>query len=247
MSKNTLTFEIGGLVRIEELEDGISAFRRLVNALTPRNSGVSWVVDDVTMGSVGTTLRGEANNTSVVEEIVNRYESIGDTLQAGDPLSGYSALVVGAAEAMMAITKTAPYVRLATPGYECILSANGIERETKEHVASPGTVTGRVETVSSRGRLHFNIYDSVFDKSVSCLLTKGQEEQMRNAWGRRARVSGLVYREASGGRPLSIRSVSRIEILPEVEPGSFRKARGAMPWKAEYEPGDVVIRRLRDA
>ena len=70
---------------------------------------------------------------------------------------------------------------------------------------------------------------------------------MREAWGRRATVSGQVTREASTGRPISIRQIMEVRILEEASAGSYREARGAVPW----QPGDMLpedaIRKLRDA
>ena len=65
MSKNTLTFELGGRIELKSLEAGVTAFRRLVSALTPSNERVAWVVEDLQPGSAVTTLRGEADNPAV--------------------------------------------------------------------------------------------------------------------------------------------------------------------------------------
>lgn len=65
MSKHTLTFELGGRIELKSLEAGITAFHRLVSALTPSNERVAWVVEDLQPGSAITTLRGEADNPAV--------------------------------------------------------------------------------------------------------------------------------------------------------------------------------------
>ena len=110
-----------------------------------------------------------------------------------------------------------------------------------------GAVTGRVQVLSNRGGLRFNMYDTVHDKAVSCYLKQGQEDLMREAWGQRAMVSGEVTRDKATGRPITIRQIMNLEILEETVAGSYHEARGAVPW----EPGDAlpedVIRRLRDA
>ena len=54
---------------------------------------------------------------------------------------------------------------------------------------SIGAITGRVQTLSNRAGLRFNLYDTLFDKAVACYLALGQEEFMREAWGQRDRVS----------------------------------------------------------
>ena len=248
MPKDTLTFEIGGVVDIAALERGLIVFRRLVGALTPRNAAVSWIVEELEASSAVATLRGEAEDASVVEKVVEEFGYLGAILQEGSSLNGLRPLVSRAAEAVMAVADTAEYVRLATPDGEFIVSSgNNHVTGRSGSLVAVGTVTGRIQSMSNRGRLRFNIYDSIFDRAVVCFLDEGTEDRMREAWGKRARVLGYVHREPSSGRPIAVRRVLNIEILPEVEPGAYRQARGAVPWRPEYESGEEVIRRLRGA
>ena len=248
MPKDTLTFELGGAVDIRQLEDAISRFHRLVRALTPRNAGVIWFVDDLQAGSAVATIRGEAADHSVVERVVEDYEDIGATLERGASSEKYGRRVSAAVEAVREIIVHAEYVRLATLEGDHVL--RGVRHEHERIGAatmSIGAITGHVETLSSRGNLRFNLYDLVFDRPVACYLTKGQEERMREAWGKLARVSGQISREPGSGRPIAIRRISSIEVLPEVEPGSFRQARGAIPGHPDYERSEEAIRKVRDA
>ena len=70
MAKTTVTFELGGRVEIEQLAQGISLFRNLIENLTPKKAGVAWVVEDLQPGSAVATLRGEAPDIAAVERIV---------------------------------------------------------------------------------------------------------------------------------------------------------------------------------
>ncbi len=112
---------------------------------------------------------------------------------------------------------------------------------------SIGAITGRVQTLSSRSGLRFNLYDTIHDRAVACYLGPGQEEIMRGAWGNRATVVGRVSRDPLTGKPISIRDIRKVELLDDVAPGAYRQARGVVPW----EPGDILpeeaIRLLRDA
>ena len=109
---------------------------------------------------------------------------------------------------------------------------------------SLGTIRGRVETLSHRKHLRFTLYDLATDKAVGCYLHPHDEEQMRDAWGRVADVAGLVTRDATTGRPLTIRRVTSVQIVEEGTPGGYRRARGAI---AGTESAEKVIRRIRDA
>lgn len=247
MPKDTVTFELGGTIDIAELENGIKAFRRLVMALTPRNAGVTWIVEDLQAGSATATLRGEADDIAVVSKIVDDYGSVGAILHKGGLPTGWGKTVSNAAEAVKNIADTSQYIRLATADDEFILSQKGDSDNDSGSFVSIGSVTGRIQSLSSRGSLRFNLYDSVFDKAVVCFLSPGEEDRMREIWGQRARVSGRVYREPLGARPVSIRGIINIEILPNVEPGSFRRAKGVVPWKPGDEKAEDTIRRVRDA
>ena len=110
-----------------------------------------------------------------------------------------------------------------------------------------GAIEGRIETLSKRKGLRFVLYDTVHDRAVACYLREGQEELMRGGWGRRAIVEGLITRDAVTGLPASIRQVSHIEFLPETSQGSYRNARGVIPFGPEDPSPEDLIRRLRDA
>ena len=99
MAKNTVTFELGGRVEIRDLENGIIAFRRLISALTPSNERVAWVVEDLQPGSATATLRCDADNPVVAEQIVQDYETIGSSLvRYKKPPTQYNKRVKQAAE-----------------------------------------------------------------------------------------------------------------------------------------------------
>lgn len=103
-----------------------------------------------------------------------------------------------------------------------------------------------MQTLSSRGSLRFTLYDLVFDKAVSCYLEPGHEETMRGVWGKLASVEGWVTRDTLTGRPISVRRITSVQPRREVEPGSFREARGAVRAGPDAERPEVAIRRMRD-
>ena len=133
-----------------------------------------------------------------------------------------------------------------------IFYPNSDRYPNSDHQARPtatvsiGVVTGRIQTLSNRNGLRFNLYDAIHDKAVVCYLASHQTELIREAWGCRAAITGRITREAQTGRPTAIRQITAIETLAEPTPGSYRQARAAVPW----QPGDLLpedaIRRLRD-
>jgi hypothetical protein len=113
--------------------------------------------------------------------------------------------------------------------------------------AALGTVRGRVQTVSNRNTLRFTLYDLLTDRAVSCYVPTGQEELLRDVWGRRAEVEGLVSRDPLSGRPVSVRQVRSVRLLPEAQPQAWRRSRGAVPRRAGEPRAEERIRRMRDA
>lgn len=246
MPKNTITFELGGQIDINEFEKGLSAFRRLINALTPKNKDVTWIVEDLQAGSAIATLRCESDVFNA-ERIVTDYENIGYALAQNKTVPSRNSQITKAANAIKALTETIEYVRFQTPDVEHTIYGNGKIHGRPVTSISIGAITGRIQTLSNRGALRFNLYDTVHDKAVACYLTRGREELMREAWGKRARVSGTITRETGTGKPIAIRQILRVEILPDVQPGSYKRARGAIPWKPGDKRAEEVIRELRDA
>ena len=247
MSEHTITFELGGRVDLDGFKQGVAAFRRLVAALTPRHAGILWVIDDLQPGSATITLRAETGNDYEIARIIADYENIGDVLAQNEhPLSA-SKRVKSAADKVKSLTESVEYVRFQTPDQDFTIYANGDHRARPTATVSIGVVTGRIQTLSNRNGLRFNLYDTIHDKAVACFLESHQTELIREAWGCRAAITGRITREAQTGRPIAIRQIAAIETLAEPTPGAYRQARGAVPW----QPGDLLpedaIRRLRDA
>jgi len=106
---------------------------------------------------------------------------------------------------------------------------------------------GRIQTLTERAELKFTLYDSMFDRAITCFLSNDQREMMRNAWGHRAIVEGRITRDFLTGRPKEIRRIAHVKILDDVPAGSYRAARGVAPISAGDLPSEDAIRRVRDA
>ncbi len=249
MDENTLTYELGGQVDIKTLSDGFRAFYRLVDALTPKSAGIAWIVDDLQAGSATVTLRGESESASAVKEVIERYYKVGTALADDEDLSiGFDADTQRAANSVrnLAASTSVEYARFGTMLDDVFIYGNGQTPGTPTGLVSVGVITGTVQTLSNRSGLRFTIYDSVHDKGVRCYLEQGQEELIRDIWGRRASVSGTIHRDGLTGIPKTVTNVLNVEALAEVEPGSYRNARGVVPWKEGDRMPEDVIRESRN-
>lgn len=265
MPLDTVTLALSGEVPFERFAEAVKRFYDLVNGLTMETgaSDVVWIMEDLNVGSALATTRG-LGSVDKVEAVVRRYGEVGVELEEGKKLSPtYSPKVRRAAYGLRRIPGgRIESVRLETPEREAILRP--IERAAEQSklirmtpaplegavilhaTAAFGAIEGRVQTLSSRGGLRFTLYDTLNDKAVSCYLSEGYESIMRDAWGRLAIVEGLVSRDPLTGRPLVIRRVRDVKVLPEPGPGSYRDARGAAPSLTGLL-AEQAIRRLRDA
>ena len=246
VSGSTLTFELGGQVEIDDLENGVACFRRLVTALAT-GVAVTWVVEDLNIGSATITVRAESSDDVGVERVLKDYASVGHSLAEGEPLQYAQSKIIEAAHGMALLAESHEYIRFETPYTSHTIYGDGTALKKSDYPRSAiGMVTGTVQTLSNRAGLTFNLYDTIHDKSVKCYLKPGQEELMREAWGRRTRVTGTISREAGSGIPTAIRDILKVELLEDKAPGSYKLAKGAVPWKCgDMLPGEAV-RRVRD-
>jgi hypothetical protein len=95
--------------------------------------------------------------------------------------------------------------------------------------------------------LRFTLYDLLHDDAVSCYLEEGYEDIMRTLWGKLVTVEGIVKRDPLTGAPQTVRQITKVEPMPEVEPESWRRARGIVPIGPRGLMPEKAIRRLRDA
>ena len=135
---------------------------------------------------------------------------------------------------------------LLQPTEPAPISAVGTASEIKRVAVSYGAVTGRIQTLTSRGGLRFTLFDLLHDKAVSCYLKEGEEDKIRNLWGKLAVVEGYISRDPSSGRAFSVRQVDNITPLQEPSgPCDYQAARGVAPSLNGLSP-EEAIRRIRD-
>jgi hypothetical protein len=247
--ETTLTLVLGGEVPLNQFTESMQNFRQLIDVLTQEVSGkakISWIIDELAGGSAVATIRGEAEQLDDVERVVRAYSVVGRALERHEVIP-YSPRVTDAARKLTSVLYgTITSIRFETQSDEATITT-GAADQTRATLAAFGAIEGRIETLRSRRRLSFTLYDSLNDQAVYCLLRPQQAELVRDAWGRRVMVEGWIKREPTTGRPVVINPVERIRILPEVVPGSYRRARAVAPAPPGGPRSDVVIRRLRDA
>ena len=245
--KTTLTFEIGGRVEMRDLREGIALFTDLVFGLTP-NRGVSWVVEDLRAGGAKVALRGESDDPAVLERIVAEYEKIGLELSQNLNPRHVNLVANGAALDILALAGRVDCVKFGTPRQSHTILGGDVKIAARsEHSISLGGITGMAHTLSDRDGLKLILRYHLKDIPVECHFAPEYADIAREAWGKRVTVYGEVWRNKKTGLPLLIRDARKVDILPVVAPGSYKKARGAIPWKSGDMRAEEAIRKIRDA
>lgn len=244
---DTVTLVLSGEVTLDAFATAVRRFGGLVSSLSKEvadDAEIEWVVDDLAPGSALATVRG-LGEPDQVGRVVEAYERVGQSLEEHQP-PPYSRDVVREAEGLTKILNgRIDFIRLETASRDAVVRRRPKIESEPSSVEAYGAVQGQIDTLARRRGLRFTLYDSVFDRAVSCYLETDQEDLMRYAWGKRALVEGWVKRDAETGRPLTVRKIQNVEVLDESNGGTFRDARGAIPPNSEASP-EEIIRRVRN-
>lgn len=249
MVKDTITLALNGEVDLHRFATAVSNLEILVQGLSKEKSveNIRWVIYDLQTSSAMATVLGESDILGEVERVVNAYEDVGQSLQAGQR-PNYSEPVVKAANAIITVLgDKVTSVRFETPEREFTVASRPDIAIAPAIIKSFGAIEGRIQTLTNRKGLRFVLFDTLHDRAISCYLSEGQEERMREIWGKRAIVEGEISREKDTGRPLVIRHIVDIKALEEIQRGSYLRARAVAPREPGAPPAEVIIRQLRDA
>ncbi len=250
MAGETVTLALNGEVPLDVFADEVRHWTALLGALAKAVSpeaNIEWFIEDLQPGSATTTARGESEVPESIPPVVRAYVGVGQALRRHEE-PPYPPIVRRHAQAMIRhLGANITSIRFETSEEDITITARAQEVARPEPLRAYGTVAGRIQTLSSRKRLGFTLYDSLFDKAVNCYLRAGQEHLIRDKWDRRAVVEGTISRDPESGRPVAIRNITDIVLLPEGQRGDYRDVEGMLaPFPGE-EPAEVIVGRLRDA
>lgn len=246
---DSVTFRLDGEVTIDKLSDAFVRFRAVLEALEEdQGARVRWVLAGLDYGSAAATARAEPldeESEAKISAIAARYVAAGRQVSRGE--TDPSRRLLRAVRDLTDLANDNNRIILENADDDVIFTAPVNQAPAivaPQMTKSFGTVRGRVETLSHRKDLRFTLYELTSDRPVSCYLLADDEDQMRDAWGHVADVTGVVSRDADTGRPLAVRRVTSVDVVNEGETMGFLKARGAV---GGSEPAESVIRRIRDA
>ncbi len=251
----TLALE-GKTVALDQFAAAVTHFARLVSELSreAHAPGLGWEIDELDTGSAITTARAANLNgyqPEHVERVVRSYLEVGRALQEHQTIPFTEPVQRSAHGIAATLKKGIEAVRFETAEADALVREVVSQAAKKEPVVrgAYGAVTGRIQTLSSRSRLRFTLYDRLHDRPVSCYLSEGQEDHIRDAWDKYATVQGWVSRDPEG-RPTAVRRITVIRALgltEEGDPAGYMRARGVLARAEDTPRAEDRIRRLRDA
>ncbi len=255
MAPDTITLVLEGDVTFETFATAVKSLHSLVHALTAEEGdGIEWRIEDLQPGSALVTITGSSPQSERVERVVRGYNDVGRALSENVQIGRGRKISRPAMELGRLVGNGVKRIRFETQEETVILNnpPGGKPRAAKNSLNLPGNVKavafgaveGEVQTLTKRNVLRFTLYDVLADRPVSCYLQSGQEDIMREVWGKHAIVEGLVNRNPADGHPIAVRQVSKI--TPISEEGDYTKARAILLLKPDAELPEVTIRRLRD-
>jgi len=251
MAQKTITLALDGEIPLADFASAMKHFDALIRTLSSEvasNVEIEWIVEDLHLGSAIATIRGEAEEETAIERVVIAYGSVGRALEAHAEIP-YSEKVRREADGIVGLLDGhVRAVRFETPteDHRIVSRAEGAEAR-KPIRYSLGAIKGEVETLTRRRGLRFIIYDPIFDRPVNCYLAKGQDDLMRDAWGKRVIVSGKIARDSFTGIPHSVREIRDVQVIGSRRPmDSAASARGILSAGASRELPEETVRRLRE-
>ena len=260
MSEKTVTLKLQGVVTVAAFCKALQSFTALIRELSTdaKARGMAWDVTGLEAGSAQVTACADLADRFTEQQadlVAEAYLDIGRKLAQRESLLGYRVRVRKPALALAGtIGADIDSVMFETPDGDALVTSEPtaetpyVEGDLLAFpTATLGAVTGRVQSLSSRGGLRFTIFDSMDDKAVSCYLDRDSEPLMIDVWGKLATVEGVVSRDPRTGRALAVRRISGVVAHDECQPDDYRVAKASViPLPGAAKPEDI-IRRMRDA
>lgn len=185
MADGTVTLALDGDPSLADLATALGGLRILLDGLagsaTP-TAEIVWTVESLQSGSAIATFRGTAGNPDVVKRAADDYLGVAQDLVRGTLSHRAPQVGAGARQIASIINGRVASVRFETESDDVVVTSSVAPQNVvtlQERAPGFGAVTGKIQTVSSRGSLHFTLYHIRTEKAISCYLAPSYEDIMR--------------------------------------------------------------------
>lgn len=251
-TKPTVTLTLGGDVLLQAFAEALERLHRLLAALAEQVGAgtVNWVVEDLAVGNATATVRGVGEDPEGVLRTTAALAVVSGALRDSEPIPFGGDVARAAQELTLSIDEQTPFILLATGASKTYVTERATDFPIPafaDRIEALGSLTGVVQTLSRTRGLTFVVQDEVSGRNVECRFREDLVEDLRKLWGKRARVQGLITRDARTGTPQFVSEVERVTPALEGSPGGFLRARGVLAGNQSDETSAETIRRMRDA
>ena len=206
MSTETATLALLGNVFLDDFAKAVQCLHKLMDALSQEVVGekLAWEIDELEHGSAMITL--SAPNSG---KVIQAFSKVGRSLKNNNKFPYGDSVRTPALRLCGLMNGRITSIRFETRESDSQIFSKPVDDEQQEMIQTYGSVEGRIQSLSNRGRLRFTIYEREEDRPVSVYLSDGCEDVMRDSWGKMAAVEGMVRRDPTTGTVLTIRDVQR--------------------------------------
>jgi hypothetical protein len=256
-SPNELTLQLNGYPDVDKFASFINNSRHLIKALAVAviphyrrtDNKVHWFPINASInGSVFITYEGRTANPDNFLRVEDAFFRVGEALRSGADIPYTPSVEQYASNLRKVVEKDKSIESLVfmNEGNQTLVKSVPELSNKLPTVTVYDEIQGRIETISSRKGLRFILYDSHFDRAVTCYVNNMEsEEQLTKHFGKLVRVMGLVIRDAETDRPFKIKDIQQVTAV-ETPKLSWRDAEGIIQLPKNQSP-ESFIRSLRDA
>jgi hypothetical protein len=264
VTDNTFTFSLEGSVPLNVFADAVRHWNVLLSSIATStgHKNSTFVITDLEYGSTVVTASLAEPDEVIGSQISNQVFAVGEGMRMGNVIPFPDSVQRAALALMKGVSRGQGYPLTISADDRDVYVPPSIEEKQKIQlirnetgIATPsttesfGSLTGRIQTLSSRDALRFTLYDSLRDRAVKGTLTPALSEQVRDLWDKNVYIEGWIVRDFSTGYPLRIKNLRLIEPASERSATlAFMEARGIL--KGKLNPGmspEDRIRQVRDA
>jgi len=194
----------------------------------------SIVVESLYAGSTNVVVEIQPRLPEHEPLIASQMRSVNYGLQSGNLATVPSSIQRPARELLAEINRYPDVPAVIASGDEDFIIVR-LTAEQQEQLSpqklkdeAVGTITGRLQTLSTRKSNLFVVYDHIFDKAVRCQFPTEMHERVHELFDKQVHVHGMVTRYRSTGIPISIRDITAIEFAGSLPGDDYTRARGVL-------------------
>jgi hypothetical protein len=185
-----------------------------------KRSSVSWVVSSITSGSVHLTLEGiptdEVQPYNINEVITTVETGLAELEERPERPLFFSDRALESAKALAELVgKDIVGIQVGSNSHKVNLTKHlvaNVDELIGARYKSFGSVEGVLKFITIHRKPAFRIYDLLTDRSVACYFPSDFLDKIKNAFGKRVSVYGLI-RSREDGEKVSIK-VEEMEVFP---------------------------------